>query len=987
MNKNTFNFNSVVVIFFIILITVALVKTYVLRQIEETAKQDINNALVTVLNSSRESFQIWVDAKKEDVTSAASSTDLVRIVKELLTLPRSKPILINTPLQSELRAHLSPEMERHHLLGFFIIAPDFTSLSSLRDTNIGTENLMAKQKGLLQRVFKGEPLISYPMKSDVPLPNHHGELQDKLPTMFVAAPVVDENKNIIAVMTFRFDPAKRFTQMLQLARLGKTGETYAFDLEGRLISESRFDKDIRQAGLIKENEESILNVLIRDPGVNLLEGEHTSIAVDERPLTLMASSAILGKAGSNSEGYRDYRGVPVVGAWLWENAYGFGLATEMDKEEAYAGLEQTKELVFISFVITFVSFAFFAAYVIFLGRKSEKDQLQLRQTEEQLHNMSENTSSFLYVKDLEGKYTYVNRQFSKAWGVPIKEILGKSDYDLFPKEAAEAFTLNDKRVIESGKIMEFEEVAKLKGSTHTYIASKFPLLDSSGKPYALCGISTDITTRKQAEEEIQKLSQVVKQSSFALVITDATGTIEYVNPCFTKSTGYTADEVIGKTPSILKSGETSPSEYKRLWETITSGKEWRGVFHNKKKDGTLYWEKAVIAPLRDDNGKVTHFIAVKEDITKQKKMETTLLDHETFIHSIVENILDGLIAASSSGIIQLFNPQAEKIFGYTADEVIGKNITVLMTESDGEKHLLGFENYLKTGIAKIIGTTVEVQGLRKDQTSFPVELSISEMTQREEKWFIATTRDITEHKEAEERMELAQKQIIASQKLAGVGELAAGVSHEVLNPVNIISVHTQMLQKKTKDDPKIQNFCNKVRHEIDRIQKIMSSLLTFSRSGDSELQSGNLRDSIESVLALVEAEYKLDNIKIVRDWCDSLVEISYDPDKIRQVYLNLLHNAKHAMPDGGTITVGCASANNGGKDYHQFTFSDTGTGMSEEVRLKIFEPFFTTKPEGEGTGMGLSVIHGIIEEHGGKIRVESEEGKGTTFTISLPVAN
>ena len=168
----------------------------------------------------------------------------------------------------------------------------------------------------------------------------------------------------------------------------------------------------------------------------------------------------------------------------------------------------------------------------------------------------------------------------------------------------------------------------------------------------------------------------------------------------------------------------------------------------------------------------------------------------------------------------------------------------------------------------------------------------------------------------------------------------------------------------------------------------MGSLLAFSRSGsDAELQRGSLRGTIEGVLALVEEEYKLDNIKIVRDWCGELVEMQYDPDKIRQVYLNLIHNAKHAMPDGGTITVGCASANNGGKDYHQFTFSDTGTGMSEEVRLKIFEPFFTTKPEGEGTGMGLSVIHGIVEEHGGKIRVESEEGKGTTFTISLPVAN
>ena len=164
----------------------------------------------------------------------------------------------------------------------------------------------------------------------------------------------------------------------------------------------------------------------------------------------------------------------------------------------------------------------------------------------------------------------------------------------------------------------------------------------------------------------------------------------------------------------------------------------------------------------------------------------------------------------------------------------------------------------------------------------------------------------------------------------------------------------------------------------------MGSLLVFSRKGNSELQKGPVREEIEKTLSLVEEEYKLDNIKIMRDWCGTCADILFDPDKIRQVFLNLFHNAKHAMPDGGTITISCRPASN--KGYHQFTFSDTGTGMSEEIRLKIFEPFFTTKVEGEGTGMGMSVIHGIIQEHGGKIRVESEEGKGTTFTISLPVA-
>ncbi len=773
--------------------------------------------------------------------------------------------------------------------------------------------------------------------------------------------------------------------------------------------------------------------------------------------------------------------------------------------------------------------------------------------------------------------------------------------------------------------------------------------DKDGKAKRMSGSISDTHDQRKNSETIDKLSQVAQQIPISVVITDHEGNIEFGNEALLKLSGYSADEVLGQNPRMFKSGESPDTYYKVMWETIALGKEWRGVFHNKKKNGELYWESVLIFPLKDINGKVSNFIGLKEDITEKKQMESTLIDHERLIRSVINNLNDGLIIANVDGNIQLFNHGAEKIFGYKAEEVMNKPVSILRDDSYKEKHEIGFARFQKTHKIAPNNTSMEVVGKSKDGAAIPIELTLTQMEQRGEllvvglihditerkeaerqrreaeaqlgqvlegaeiyfwdwniktdkvihdpRWAeflgydqgeiestfkqcaklahpddlpkfqkalddhiqgkskvvdveyrvlkksgeyiwvldkgkvltwdddgkplraygtylniqdrkeaeesirayqkrnemilgsaaegiygldlngittfvntaaekmlgysledmlncsqhdlihhskldgspykklecpiyaaikdgevhhvdsevfwkkngdffpveytstpiyengaitgaVVTFRDITEKKEAEERMELAQKQVIASQKLAGVGELAAGVSHEVLNPVNIISVHTQMLQKKTKDDPKIQNFCEKVRHEIDRIQKIMGSLLAFSRSGsDAELQRGSLRGTIEGVLALVEEEYKLDNIKIVRDWCGELAEILFDADKIRQVYLNLIHNAKHAMPDGGTITVGCASANNGGKDYHQFTFSDTGTGMSEEVRLKIFEPFFTTKPEGEGTGMGLSVIHGIVEEHGGKIRVESEEGKGTTFTISLPVAN
>ncbi|MBC8287499.1 MAG: PAS domain S-box protein [Nitrospinae bacterium] len=638
--------------------------------------------------------------------------------------------------------------------------------------------------------------------------------------------------------------------------------------------------------------------------------------------------------------------------------------------------------------------------------------------------------------------------------------------------------------------------------------------DKEGKALRMSGSISDIQKEKKNSETIEKLSQVAQQIPIAVLITDDEGNIEYVNEALTKLSGYSSEEVLGQNPRIFKSGESPDAYYKILWETISQGKEWRGVFHNKKKSGELYWESVLIFSLKDINGKVSKFICLKEDITEKKQLESTLIDHERLIRSVVNNLKDGLIISNVDGNIQLFNKGAEEIFGYRAEEVLDKPIKILMDEFYKEKHDLGFARFKKTRKISPHMALVEVEARKKDGSLVPIDLTLTKMEQRGELLVIGLVRDIserketerqrqesegrfstifqgnplgialiesltgkileinpkfsqitgrnkdellaldwmsithiddvqedldnmklvnsgeiegfnmdkryfrpddsivwismtvhkmptsendcpihlcmvediTERKEAKKRMDTAQKQLVAAQKLAGVGELAAGVSHEVLNPVNIISVHTQMLQRKTKDDPNIQNFCNKIRREIDRIQKIMSSLLAFSRTGNSELESGNMKNEIEKAVSLVENEYKLDNVEIVRDWCDTLVDISYDPDKIRQVYLNLIHNAKHAMPDGGTITVGCKPVKEAGKKFHQFTFSDTGAGMTEEVKLKIFEPFFTTKPEGQGTGMGLAVTHGIIQEHGGKIRVESEVGKGTTFIISLPIA-
>lgn len=249
---------------------------------------------------------------------------------------------------------------------------------------------------------------------------------------------------------------------------------------------------------------------------------------------------------------------------------------------------------------------------------------ELRNSKEKLQAILDNTTAAIFIKDTDGRYVLFNRYIKTLFNLTDDQYIGKTDYDYFPKENADIFRANDLKVIKAKTALEFEEVVPQKDGLHTYIAVKFPLYDVTGAIYAVGGISTDITGRKLAEEELRKMSRAVSQCPVTVMITDAKGNIEYTNPKFSQLTGYASEEVIGKNPRILKSGETSPEVYKHLWKTISAGNEWRGEIRNKKKNGELYWENISISAIKD-NGVITHYVAVTEDITKHKQFESQIM--------------------------------------------------------------------------------------------------------------------------------------------------------------------------------------------------------------------------------------------------------------------------------------------------------------------------------------------------------------------------
>ncbi len=619
----------------------------ILDKIEDQSRQDTRVALRTIIQTTQEALHNGVLKRLTEVTSWSLSPELQRLVKLQLKVPRNPQALLESSTLTTMRELLQPVMEEKGYVGFFVIAPDGTSIASMRDANVGTPNLLLAHKNFLPLTFEGNVLTSQLLPSDVPLPDALGNMAKNQPTMFVGAPV-REGGTTLAVLTFRVDPVADFSSTTRLGRMGETGETYAFNKAGKMITESRFEKQLREVGMLAPGMRSILNVEVRDPGGNLLEGFRPKLPSSERPLTHMAQQAIKGGArdsltsvdlygptehqgvvGDNLDGYRDYRGVPVVGAWVWNEELGFGLTTEIDQLEAYRTYHTARWALMVGLALT-VALSLGLTITLDIGRRRAVVLAgKIQDSQSRLQGILENLVEGVATVNEEGIIQSFNPAAEKTFGYQEHEVVGRHIGMLMPEshqDHPESYS-SLRSFFRTGKTDDLEQEQEIVGLRKS--GTTFPLDLSMGEMTSdqdrgFVGIIRDVTERKRLEGELRKLSQAVEQSPASIVITDLNGEIEYVNPKFLQVTGYRLEEVIGENPRFLKSGYSSPKMYKKMWETISAGHIWRGEFHNKKKNSELYWELASISPIKDRNGVVSHYLAVKEDITRRKETEIKL---------------------------------------------------------------------------------------------------------------------------------------------------------------------------------------------------------------------------------------------------------------------------------------------------------------------------------------------------------------------------
>ena len=622
----------------------------------------------------------------------------------------------------------------------------------------------------------------------------------------------------------------------------------------------------------------------------------------------------------------------------------------------------------------------------------------------------------IYVTDAAGRIIFYNQACVEFSGrVPIIGSdywcvgwrLLKSDGTPMPHDQCPmAIALKEDRAVHGA-----EAIAERPDGTRVpFTAYPTPLHDASGRLVGAVNMLIDITERKKAEESLRQMNEMLEQrieartkqmteayerlrqnerrfrllvngvTDYAIFMLDEKGYVANWNAGAARIKGYTAEEVVGQHFSIFYTPEDRAAGVPdRVLKTARRDGRYEAESWRVRKGGERFWANVVIDAVRDDQGAIVGFAKITRDFTERRKAEEALIESERFARGIIDTALDAFVSWDQQGIVLEWNHQAEAMFGWSRHEAIGKSLIELLIPVD-QRAVYGSE------IASFLGQRLQIEAVRRDGVRLTVELAATVLKRGEGFVFNGFIRDLTEKIIAEAALHQALK-------MEAVGQLTGGIAHDFNNLLAAIIPSLELAKLRLDGNP-VGKYIDSALRAAERGASLTRQLLSFARKQELSMEAVDVNRLITAIGEMLPRTLG-PTVRIETHLAEDAGETLTDPNQLELAILNLAINARDAMPDGGTLRIATARLPAGNAtapgrlatgDHVMIAVTDSGTGMSEEVRSRVFEPFFTTKGVGKGSGLGLSMVYGFVQQSGGDIAIESEVGRGSTVRLFLPEA-
>lgn len=634
-------------------------------------------------------------------------------------------------------------------------------------------------------------------------------------------------------------------------------------------------------------------------------------------------------------------------------------------------------------------------------REKHEKSTEARRLKAFLEDVTNVMTEGLAVFDAEDRLVYFNRRYKEYYdkngrhvriGRPFRDILLDGLKDGYYPDAAgrEDDWLQERLDLHANPPTEpFEQ----------HLASGEWLLVSEKRlpQGGIMGVRTDISALKQKERDIRlsekRFRDYTRTASDWIWETDTENRMTLLAGNHRQLSGIRKKEVLGKTRNQVTTEETATEKWRDLDARIAAREPFRDFSYQiKASDGSDQVISISGVPYFDEGGNFQGYRGTGRRITEEVRARERLLAAEARIRAALKNTLVGMVLIDETGTVLEFNREAERMFQYPAEEVVGRNVALLMPEDHASRHDGYLKTYRRTGQEHIIGQARRLTGRKKDGTLFPLTLGVGKINLAGGMQFIGSLTDLTEHERLENQLQRAQK-------LEAIGQLTGGIAHDFNNILGIIMGNLELGLRKSEPGSKLAGYFDRAHTAAQRATRITQQLLSFSRQKDyyAETVSCDLNQAITDVEDLLRGSIPKSIDLAVKPAATPLIA-HVDMGDLQDAVINLAVNARDAMNNSGRLTIelGEETVDGGrapglndlpGGHYGVLAISDNGPGIPKEIRSRIFEPFFTTKAKGHGTGLGLAMVYGFVKRSRGDLKVYSETGVGTSFRIYLPLVD